>query len=97
MFFLDHLKILKLEKVRNFFGKFYFSLKLFYEDGKLAFFTLSDDDINELPYVINRLKAVTPGCEVSLIVILGCEVSLIDTPLCEVSTIIIKTFTAFKT
>ncbi|XP_065655092.1 uncharacterized protein LOC100209333 isoform X2 [Hydra vulgaris] len=39
------------------------TLKLFYEDGKLAFFTLSGDDINELPYIINRLKAVTPGCE----------------------------------
>lgn len=30
----------------------------------MAFFTLVEDDDNELPFVVNRLKAVTPGCEV---------------------------------
>lgn len=39
------------------------TLKLFYGVGKMAFFTLVEDDLNELPFIVNRLKAVTPGCE----------------------------------
>ena len=39
------------------------TLKLFYNNGKMAFFTLVEEDVNELPFVVNRLKAVTPGCE----------------------------------
>lgn len=39
------------------------TLKIFYDVGKMAFFTMTDDDHNELPYVMNRLKAVTTGCE----------------------------------
>ena len=29
-------------------------------------FSLIGDDINEMPFLVNRLKAVTPGCEVSV-------------------------------
>ncbi|XP_066916248.1 signal-induced proliferation-associated 1-like protein 1 isoform X2 [Clytia hemisphaerica] len=39
------------------------TLKIFYDVGKMAFFTMTDDDINELTYVMKRLKAVTTGCE----------------------------------
>lgn len=30
---------------------------------------MADDDYNELPYVMNRLKAVTTGCEVNRVFI----------------------------
>ena len=40
-------------------------LKLFYDSGKMVYCTMSGDDQNDLPYVVNRLKLVTPGCEVS--------------------------------
>ena len=45
-------------------------MKLFYDNGKMAYFTLVDDDLNEIPYVVNRLKAVTHGCEVGYMILL---------------------------
>jgi len=34
----------------------------------MAFFSMTDGDVNELPYVMSRLKAVTTGCEVSMVI-----------------------------
>eukprot|EP00794_Sanderia_malayensis_P017264 gene17264-18988_t len=39
------------------------SMKLYYNNGQGLNICLVDEDISEMAFVINRLKAVTPGCE----------------------------------
>ena len=47
-------------------------MRLYYNNGQGLNLTLVEDDGNEITFVVNRLKAVTPGCQV-------CELSpLVD-------------------
>ena len=39
-------------------------MRLYYNNGQGLNLSLVEDDGNEMAFVINRLKAVTPGCEV---------------------------------
>ena len=48
----------------QFYSKlFSFSVRLYYDNGKDLNFTLEEIG-DEIIFIINRLKAVTPGCQV---------------------------------
>lgn len=40
-------------------------MRLYYNNGQALNLVLVEDDGNEITFVINRLKAVTPGCQVT--------------------------------
>ncbi|XP_065051814.1 uncharacterized protein LOC135681326 isoform X2 [Rhopilema esculentum] len=40
-----------------------YSMRLYYNNGQGLNLTLVEDDGNEMTFIVNRLKAVTPGCQ----------------------------------